>query len=67
MAIIGAVLPAVAGGAFAYLTGHFSPIPAIAAVVGAVFGFFIPDLLLRRTIDNVRTGAAEALLVTSIL
>jgi hypothetical protein len=28
-----------------------------------VFGFFIPGLLLRRTIDNVRTGAAEALLV----
>jgi tight adherence protein C len=63
MAIIGAVLPAVVGGAFAYLTGHFSPIPAIAAVVGAVFGFFVPDLLLRRTTDNVRTGAAEALLV----
>jgi tight adherence protein C len=63
MAIIGAVLPAVAGGAFAYLTGHFSPIPAIAAVFGAVLGFFVPDLLLRRTTDNVRTGAAEALLV----
>jgi tight adherence protein C len=63
MAIIGAVLPAVAGGAFVYLTGHFSPIPAVAAVVGAVLGFFVPDLLLRRTTDNVRTGAAEALLV----
>jgi tight adherence protein C len=63
MAIIGAVLPGLAGGAFAYLTGHLSPIPAIAAVVGGVIGFFVPDLLLRRTTDNVRTGAAEALLV----
>jgi len=63
MAIIGAVLPALAGGSFAYLTGQLSPIPAVAAVVGAVIGFFIPDVLLRRRTDNVRTGAAEALLV----
>jgi tight adherence protein C len=63
MAIIGAVLPALAGGASGYLTGYLSPIPAVAALVGGVIGFFIPDLLLRRTTDNVRTGAAEALLV----
>jgi tight adherence protein C len=63
MAIIGAVLPALAAGAFGYLTGHLSPIPAVAAVVGSVIGFFVPDLLLRRTTDNVRTGATEALLV----
>jgi tight adherence protein C len=63
MAIIGAVLPALAGAAFGYLTGHLSPIPAVAAVVGGVIGFFVPDLLLRRTTDTVRTGAAEALLV----
>jgi hypothetical protein len=63
MAIIGAVLPGLAGIAFTYLTGALSPIPAIAAVAGAVIGFFIPDLLLGRTTDNARTGAAEALLV----
>jgi tight adherence protein C len=63
MAIIGAVLPGLAGGAFAYLTGRLSPIPAIVALIGAVIGFFIPDLLLRRTTDSVQTGAAEALLV----
>jgi tight adherence protein C len=63
MAIIGAVLPGLGGVAFTYLTGRLSPIPAIAAVAGAVIGFFIPDLLLRRTTDNTRTGAAEALLV----
>jgi tight adherence protein C len=63
MAIIGAVLPGLAGVAFTYLTGALSPIPAIAAVAGAVIGFFIPDLLLGRTTDNAHTGAAEALLV----
>jgi hypothetical protein len=63
MAIIGAVLPALAGGAFAYLTGQLSPIPAIAVVLGGLIGFFVPDVVLRRTTDNVRTGAAEALLV----
>jgi tight adherence protein C len=63
MAIIGAVLPALAGGSYAYLTGQLGPIPAVAAVVGALIGFFIPDLLLRRRTENVRTGAAEALLV----
>ena len=63
MAIIGAVLPGLGGVAFTYLTGRLSPIPAMAAVAGAVIGFFIPDLLLRRTTDNTRTGAAEALLV----
>ncbi len=63
MAIIGAVLPGLAGGTVAYLTGRLSPIPAVAVVVGGVIGFFVPDLLLRRTATNVRTGAAEALLV----
>jgi tight adherence protein C len=63
MAIIGAVLPGLAGGAVAYFTGRLSPIPAIAVVVGGVVGFFVPDLLLRRTATNVRTGAADALLV----
>jgi len=63
MAIIGAVLPALAGGVIAYLTGHLSPVPAIAVLVGGIVGFFIPDLLLRRATANVRTGAAEALLV----
>ena len=63
MAIIGAVLPGLAGCAFSYLTGHLSPIPAIAVVVGGVIGFFVPDLLLRRATTSVWAGAAEALLV----
>jgi tight adherence protein C len=63
MAIIGAVLPAVAGAAFAYLADHLSAIPAVAVLVGGAIGFFVPDFLLRRSTANVRTGAAEALLV----
>jgi tight adherence protein C len=63
MAIVGAVLPGLAGCGFVYLTGHLSPIPAIAVVVGAVIGFFVPDLLLRRKTENVWVGATEALLV----
>jgi hypothetical protein len=63
MAIIGAVLPGLSGGAFTYLTGHLSPVPAVAVVVGGVIGFFVPDLLLRRAATSVWTGAAEALLV----
>jgi tight adherence protein C len=63
MAIIGAVLPALAGCGFVYLTGHLSPIPAVAVVIGAAIGFFVPDLLLRRKDQNVWVGATEALLV----
>jgi hypothetical protein len=63
MAIVGALLPALAGAAFGYLTGDLSMIPTVAAVVGGVIGFFVPDLLLRRKAAHVRTGASEALLV----
>ena len=63
MAIIGAVLPGLAGCAFAYLTGRLSAIPAAAVVLGAAIGFFVPDLLLRRAAKNVSVGATEALLV----
>jgi hypothetical protein len=63
MGIIGALLPGLAACAFAYLTGQLSPIPAIAALVGGIVGFFVPDLLLRRATTSVWTGAAEALLV----
>ena len=63
MAIIGALLPGLVGAAFAYLTGHLSVIPALAAVVGGAMGFFVPDLALRRTTARVQSGATEALLV----
>ncbi len=63
MAIIGALLPGLVGAAFAYLTGHLSVIPAVAAVIGGVIGFFVPDLMLSRTTARVQSGATEALLV----
>lgn len=63
MAILGAVLPGLAGGAFAYFTDHLSPVPAVAVVTGGVIGFFVPDLLLRRASASAWTGVAEALLV----
>ena len=63
MAIIGALLPGLAACTFAFLTGQLSPIPAIAALVGGIVGFFVPDLLLRRATTGVWTGAVEALLV----
>jgi Flp pilus assembly protein TadB len=61
--IIGAVLPGL--GAFAWtLTGlSVSSWPALLSLVGAVIGFFVPDVLLRRAADTARSGAVEALLV----
>ena len=59
MAIIGAVLPGLAGGALTYLTGHLSSIPAVVVAVGGVIGFFVPDLLLRRATTSVWAGAAD--------
>ena len=63
MAIVGALLPGLVGAAFAYFTGHLSVIPGLAAVVGGVIGFFVPDLALRRATARVQSGATEALLV----
>jgi tight adherence protein C len=63
MAIIGAVLPGLASCGLVYLTGHLSPIPAVAVLAGALIGFLVPDLLLRRETQNVWVGASEALLV----
>lgn len=59
MAVIGAVLPTL----LALTLGQHAAVPAAAAVVGAVVGFFVPDLLLRQATRGVRSGAVEALLV----
>lgn len=63
MGLVGALLPAVAGVVLGWLTGAAGPLPALAALVGAVVGFFVPDLLLRRTAAAVRVNAVEALLL----
>jgi hypothetical protein len=64
MAVIGTVLPALLGSAAGWvLTGHVGVVPAVAAVLGGVLGFFVPDLLLLRSGAGTRTAALEALLV----
>ncbi len=63
LGIVGALLPAVAGGALGLITGSFSTWPAVLSLLGAVIGFFVPDLLLRRATVAVRAGAMEALLL----
>lgn len=64
MAVVGAALPAVLGSALALMTARtWSPLPVAVALVGAVVGFFVPDLLLRRAAVTVRSGAVDALLL----
>jgi tight adherence protein C len=63
MAIIGALLPGLVGFVLALISGQLSPLPALVGLVGAVVGFFVPDLLLGRATSVVRAGAVDALLV----
>jgi len=63
MAVVGAALPAVVGVVLGWLTGSVGVLPAAAALIGAVVGFFVPDLLLGRAAVVVRANAAEALLL----
>ncbi|GAB3708274.1 type II secretion system F family protein [Mariniluteicoccus flavus] len=59
LTLLGAALPAVAGALFASLLP--GPVPFVAALAGAVGGWFLPDLLLRREAGRVRSDAHEAL------
>jgi tight adherence protein C len=63
MAIIGALLPGLVGFLVAIFSGQLSAVPALVALIGAVLGFFVPDLLLSRAAAAVRSGAVDALLV----
>ncbi|MET0693478.1 MAG: hypothetical protein ABWX96_20520 [Propionibacteriaceae bacterium] len=63
MAIVGAVIPAVLAFSLGFVGGSIPVYPAIVAVLGAVVGFFVPDILLLRATKAARTGAVEALLV----
>ena len=63
MAVIGAAVPGLLVVLVGLLTGRASAAPLLFSVAGAVLGFFVPDLLLRRAGAVVRTGAAEALLL----
>lgn len=63
MAVVGAVLPAMIGLAWGWMTGRPSWWPAGLALVGIALGFFVPDLLLRRSSKVSQAGAVESLLV----
>ena len=63
MAIVGAALPAVLGAALSLANGPVGALPLALSLVGALLGFFVPDLLLRRSGAEVRSGALEALLL----
>lgn len=62
--IIGLTMPALITGAYGYLTTGVSPaVPVVAALAGAVAGYFVPDLLLRGQATATRHDASAALLM----
>ncbi|QGN34568.1 hypothetical protein [Microlunatus sp. Gsoil 973] len=62
--IIGLTMPGLIAGAYGYLTdGASVAMPVIAAVAGAVAGYFVPDLLLRGQAKTTRHDASAALLM----
>jgi len=63
MAVVGAILPALVGFGWGLMTGRPSWWPAGLALIGLVLGFFVPDLLLRRSGKASQARAVESLLV----
>jgi len=63
MAVVGAILPALVGFGWGLMTGRASWWPAGLALIGLVLGFFVPDLLLRRSGKAGQARAVESLLV----
>jgi hypothetical protein len=63
MALIGAVLPSLLSLALLVTGERLGLLPALFCLVGAVGGFFVPDLLLVRSTRAARSDAVESLLV----
>lgn len=63
MAVVGAILPSLLGFAWGWMTGRPSWWPAGLALLGLVAGYFIPDLLLRRSGKATQSRTVESLLV----
>ena len=63
MSVVGAILPALVGFGWGWMTGRPSWWPAGFALNGLVLGFFVPDLLLRRSGKASQSRAVESLLV----
>jgi Flp pilus assembly protein TadB len=62
LALTGAVLPTLIGFMAGYAFDIPLYVPAIAAPIGAVIGFFVPDLQLSRTTKSAQSSAVESLL-----
>ena len=63
-ALIGLTVPPVVVGLWALLASSVPvPVPVLAGLIGAVAGFFVPDLLLRGEAATTRGDAAAALLM----
>ncbi|HEU5486825.1 MAG TPA: hypothetical protein VFU98_18110, partial [Microlunatus sp.] len=63
MGVVGAVMPAILGFGWGWMTGRVTWWPAGLALIGLVVGFFVPDLLLRRSGQSSQIRARESLLV----
>jgi tight adherence protein C len=63
MTIIGAVLPGLAAFVWTLSGASIGAWPAVLSLIGALIGYFVPDVLLRRTAEAARSSAVEALLV----
>lgn len=61
-AIIGALLPGLAMIVWTFSFGLSAGIPVVAGVIGAMVGYFIPDLSLLRGAKAARSDAVESLL-----
>lgn len=61
MALLGLITPVVVLGVFSFVVGVPPALPAGVGLVGAVAGWFAPDLLLRRGAEAGRSAAGEAL------
>ena len=59
MMIIGAVLPGLAAFVWTLTGSSVGSWPALLSLAGAVIGFFVPDLLLRRAADTARSGRSR--------
>ncbi|HET9647115.1 MAG TPA: hypothetical protein VFP34_02660 [Microlunatus sp.] len=62
LAVTGLILPSVLGVLLRYAFGLPLYVPAVAGLLGAFVGFFVPDLQLRRSTRTAQSSAVESLL-----
>ena len=62
LAVTGCILPVLLGFVARFAFGLPLYVPALAALVGGVIGFFVPDLQLMRSTKSAQSSATESLL-----